>query len=112
MHAVKENLNKHMDSNGSIKNSEMKITSEGLKAIMADYDFNSDIMCEDDDKVREIKYALTKLPLADRIIFCLQTDIQSVRKVGEILGVSYTTVFNEFKRIRNEIINIMNNDTD
>ena len=89
----------------------MEIKPETLKAIMADYDFNPDIMCEDDDKVREIKYALTKLPLADKIIFCLQTDIQSVRKVGEILGVSYTTVFNEFKRIKNEIINIMENDT-
>lgn len=78
---------------------------------MADYQFNPDIMCEDDDKVREIKYALTKLPLADRIIFCLQTDIQSVRKVGEILGVSYTTVFNECKRIKKDILKIMENDT-
>ena len=89
----------------------MNVKPEELKAIMADYDFNSDIMCEDDDKVREIKYALTKLPLADKIIFCLQTDIQSVRKVSKILGVSYTTVFNEFKRIKKEIIDIMNNDT-
>lgn len=90
----------------------MDIKPETLKAIMADYDFNPDIMCEDDDKVREIKYALTKLPLADKIIFCLQTDIQSFRKVGKILGISYTSVFNEFKRIKKEIINIMNNDTD
>lgn len=90
----------------------MGIKPETLKAIMADYDFNPDIMCDEDERVTKIKYALTQIPLADKIIFCLQTDIQSVRKVGEILGVSYTTVFNEFKRIRNEIINIMNNDTD
>lgn len=90
----------------------MDIKPETLKAIMADYDFNPDIMCDEDERVTKIKYALTQIPLADKIIFCLQTDIQSVRKVGEILGVSYTTVFNEFKRIRNEIINIMNNDTD
>lgn len=90
----------------------MGIKPETLKAIMADYDFNPDIMCDEDERVTKIKHALTKIPLADKIIFCLQTDIQSVRKVGEILGVSYTTVFNEFKRIRNEIINIMNNDTD
>lgn len=101
-----------MDSNGDIKNSETKITSEELKAILADYEYNSDILCDEDERTIKIKHALTKLPLADKIIFCLQTDIQSVRKVGEILGVSYTTVFNEFKRIRNEIINIMNNDTD
>lgn len=90
----------------------MNVKPEELKAILADYEYNPDILCDEDERATKIKYALTKLPLADKIIFCLQTDIQSVRKVGEILGVSYTTIFNEFKRIRNEIINIMNNDTD
>ena len=101
-----------MVTNGDIKNTEMKITSEELKAILADYEYNSDILCEEDERTIKIKHALTKIPLADKIIFCLQTDIQSFRKVGNILGISYTSVFNEFKRIRNEIINIMNNDTD
>ena len=101
-----------MTTSGDIKNSEMKITSEELKAILADYEYNSDILCDEDERTIKIKHALTKIPLADKIIFCLQTDIQSFRKVGNILGISYTSVFNEFKRIRNEIINIMNNDTD
>ena len=101
-----------MATNGDIKNSEMKITSEELKAIMADYEYNSDILSDEDERTIKIKHALTKIPLADKIIFCLQTDIQSFRKVGKILGISYTSVFNEFNRIRNEIINIMNNDTD
>ena len=101
-----------MATNGDTKNSETKITSEELKAIMADYEYNSDILCDEDERTIKIKHALTKIPLADKIIFCLQTDIQSFRKVGNILGISYTSVFNEFKRIRNEIINIMNNDTD
>ena len=100
-----------MVTNGDIKNSETKITSEELKAIMADYEYNSDILCDEDERTIKIKHALTKIPLADKIIFCLQTDIQSFRKVGNILGISYTSVFNEFKRIRNEIIDIMNNDT-
>ena len=100
-----------MATNGDTKNSETKITSEELKAIMADYEYNSDILCDEDERTIKIKHALTKIPLADKIIFCLQTDIQSFRKVGNILGISYTSVFNEFKRIRNEIINIMNNDT-
>ena len=89
----------------------MDIKPETLKAIMADYDFNPDIMCDEDERVTKIKYALTQIPLAEKMIFCLHTDIQSVRKVGEILGVSYTTIFNEFKRIKKEIIDIMNNDT-
>lgn len=100
-----------MATNGDIKNSETKITSEELKKIMADYEYNPDILCDEDERATKIKYALTKLPLADKIIFCLQTDIQSFRKVGNILGISYTSVFNEFKRIKKEIINIMNNDT-
>ena len=100
-----------MAISGNTKNSETKITSEELKAIMADYEYNSDILCDEDERTIKIKHALTKIPLADKIIFCLQTDIQSFRKVGNILGISYTSVFNEFKRIRNEIIDIMNNDT-
>ena len=84
------------------------ITKEQLKLIMADYDFNPDIMCEDDDKIRNIKYALTQLPEPDRIIFILQTDIQSQRKVGNILGVSHTAIGKECKRIRERIIEILN----
>lgn len=101
-----------MVTTGNTKNYETKITSEELKAIMADYEYNPDILSDEDERTIKIKHALTKIPLADKIIFCLQTDIQSFRKVGNILGISYTSVFNEFKRIRNEIINIMNNDTD
>ena len=101
-----------MVTSGNTKNSETKITSEELKAIMADYEYNSDILCNEDERTIKIKHALTKIPLADKIIFCLQTDIQSFRKVGNILGISYTSVFNEFKRIKKEIIDIINNDTD
>ena len=100
-----------MVTSGNTNNYEIKITSEELKKILADYEYNPDILSDEDERTIKIKYALTKLPLADRIIFCLQTDIQSFRKVGKILGVSYTLVFNEYKRIKNEIINIMNNDT-
>ena len=100
-----------MVTSGNTNNYEIKITSEELKKILADYEYNPDILSDEDERTIKIKYALTKLPLADRIIFCLQTDIQSFRKVGKILGVSYTLVFNEFKRIKKEIIDIMNNDT-
>ena len=59
----------------------MDIKPETLKAIMADYEYNPDILSDEDERVTKIKYALTKLPLADKIIFCLQTDIQSVIRV-------------------------------
>lgn len=86
----------------------LQINKEQLKLIMADYQFNPDIMCEDDDRVRDIKYALTKLPEADRIIFILQTDIQSQRKVGNLLGVSHTAIGKECKRIKEKILTIIN----
>lgn len=88
----------------------IQINKEELKKIMADYQFNDDIMCEDDEKVRNIKYALTKLPEADKIIFILQTDIQSQRKVGNILGVSHTAIGKECKRIREKILKIIQED--
>lgn len=84
------------------------INKDELKLIMSDYVFNDDIMCEDDDRVRDIKYALQQLPEADRIIFILQTDIQSQRKVGNILGVSHTAIGKECKRIRAKILEILN----
>ena len=83
------------------------IDKEQLKQIMADYKFDDDIMCEDDEKVRDIKYALQQLPEADRIIFILQTDIQSQRKVGNILGVSHTAIGKECKRIKAKILEIL-----
>lgn len=83
------------------------INKDQLKLIMADYKFDDDVMCEDDDRVRDIKYALTKLPEADRVIFILQTDIQSQRKVGDILGVSHTAIGKECKRIREKILKIL-----
>lgn len=90
----------------------IEIDRTNLKKIMEDYEFNPDIMCEDDDKVRNAKYALSKLPESDRIIFILQTDIQSQRKVGKLLGVSHTAIGKEYNRIKNNLINIMNNDID
>jgi DNA-directed RNA polymerase specialized sigma subunit len=86
----------------------INLDKEQLKLIMADYKYDDDIMNEDDERVRKIKYALSQLPDADRIIFCLQTDIQSQRKVGNLLGVSHTAIGKECKRIKERIIEIIN----
>lgn len=80
------------------------ITGNELRGIMSDYAFNDDIMCEDPQKVRVAKIALSRLNESDRIIFCLALDQESSRKVGKILGVSHSTVLKQLKRIRRELL--------
>lgn len=90
----------------------MKISSSELKTIMKDYEYDDDIMNEEDDRVHAIKWALQQLPEPDRIIFLLQCDIQSQRKTGEILGVSHSTIGKVVKRIKEEVIELLNNRDD
>ena len=82
---------------------QIQIKPEELRAILADYKYDDDIINDDDDRVREIKKAISKLLEPDRIIFCLYVDIGSSRKLGKILGVSRSTVLKEINRIKLEI---------
>ena len=82
---------------------QIQIKPEELKAILADYAFDDDIMCSDDERVRAVKLALSKLNEPDRIIFVLYVDIGSSRKLGKILGVSRSTVLKEITRIKSLI---------
>lgn len=82
---------------------EIQISGAELRQILMDYEFNDDIMCEDDDKVRQAKQALSIIPEADRILFCLYMELGASRKVGQILGVSHSTILKEINRIRQEI---------
>lgn len=79
------------------------IKPEELRAIMAEYEYDSDMMCDEDERVHKIKRALTKLPMPDRIIFCLYMDMGASRKVGKVLGVSHSTILKEINRIKTEI---------
>lgn len=81
----------------------LNIKPEELRAILKEYEYNDDVMCEDDERVRAIKKALTKLNEADRIIFCLYMDLGASRKVGKVLGVSHSTILKEINRIKMEI---------
>lgn len=81
----------------------LNIKPEELRAILKEYEYDGDIMCDDDERVRAIKKALTKLNEADRIIFCLYMDLGASRKVGKVLGVSHSTILKEINRIKMEI---------
>lgn len=94
---------------------EQKITisPEELRAIMAEYEYHEDIFNDEDTRATMIKRALSKIPLPDRIIFCLYMDLGASRKVGAVLGVSHSTILKEINRIKVEIrYEMMNDDYD
>ena len=63
-----------------------------------------DIFNDDDSKVALLN-AIDKLTEADRRILYLYSETASMRKTGEALGVSASTVFYIIRRIRNFILN-------
>lgn len=95
-----------------MKNEEIKITPQELKDILKEYEYNPDPMVEEDDRVRRIKKAISKLSDPDRIIWCLYMDTGASRKVGAILGVSHSTVLKEVKRIKEQIRLLILEDND
>ena len=63
-----------------------------------------DIFNDDDSKVALLN-AIDHLTEADRRILYLYAETASMRKTGEALGVSASTVFYIIRRIRNFILN-------
>ena len=61
-----------------------------------------DIFNDDDRKVSLLN-AIGKLTEADRRILFLYSETASMRKTGEALGVSASTVYYVIKRIRQQI---------
>lgn len=73
------------------------------KALMNEYKVNDDIFSEESEKVRLTKEALWQLSDTDRLLICLYAEIQSLRKLGELLGVSRTTAYLQIKQIKERI---------
>lgn len=66
-----------------------------------------DIFNDTDRKVALLN-AIDKLTEADRRILYLYSDTASMRKTGDALGVSASTVYYVIKRIREQIKNELN----
>ncbi len=60
---------------------------------------------QDDDRKVALLRAIGKLSEADRRILYLYSDTASMRKTGEALGVSASTVYYIIKQIRQQIKN-------
>ena len=76
-----------------------------FRDIKKDYAWNSDIMCDEDERVNRVKEIIdTKLSLADKTIILLYVECQSYRKLGARLGVSHMSVRREVLRIKKYIL--------
>lgn len=83
----------------------IKYSGADIKDIMAEYEVDfTDIFNEDSDIYRKlIKVINERLTAAERIIIYMYSELQSIRQVGYMLGVSQSTAYNELKRIKNKI---------
>lgn len=81
------------------------ITPDEIHSIVKEYEYDPDPMNDEDERSLAVKYAMSKLPEADKIIWCLYMELQSSRKLGVLLGnVSHSTILKEINRIRTAII--------
>ena len=84
---------------------EQQVNPKELRAICSEYAFDEDTaIFEEDTRVYAIKKALSQLDKADFILWCLYMELQSERKVAKQLGVSRTPINKAIKRIKNTII--------
>ena len=76
---------------------------ENIQNLIDEYTVKTGIWNDDEHYIHILKKAVNNLNDADKIIFVLYCEYQSLRKVGELLGLSHTIIFKEIKRI-NELI--------
>lgn len=76
-----------------------------LKDINDEYKIDkTDIFTDlDENYIKLINIIDNKLTKAERIIILMYAELQSIRKVGQVLGVSQSTAYNELTRIKNII---------
>ena len=75
------------------------------KEIKADYAFDPDIFCPDDERARLAKWIIdNRLSAVDKTIFLLYADLQSYRKLGRRMRLSHVTAGKEVQRIKRIIL--------
>lgn len=87
-----------------MRESTVKNKPINTKELMKEYAINDDIFSNESDKVKYTKEALWKLSETDRLLICLYCEIGSLRKLGDILGVSRTTAYIAIKTIKAKMV--------
>jgi len=77
------------------------ISKQELKNIMEQ--FKPDTL-RDNEQFYRYKEAMTHLDKSDQIIFCLYAELESERKVAELLGVSRSPIHKIISKIRQQIL--------
>lgn len=78
-----------------------------LRKIMNEYKPDSTIFNKDTDEMTRLKaicFDSETLSQAESIILLLYCELASLRKVGEVLGVSTTTAYFELQRIKEKVL--------
>lgn len=77
-----------------------KVKTINIDQLLKDYTLDTSLFTDLDDKLLDIADKWERLPLPYKIIMILYAENESLRDVGEILGVSHTTVNKFIKEIR------------
>ena len=88
-------------------NTSVNLSSKELKNIMSEYEPD---MLTDNEDVYNFKQAIQSLQKSDQIIFCLYTELESERKVAELLGVSRSPIHKLIVDIRKQITDYLEKD--
>lgn len=70
---------------------------------MNEYDFNT-ANTEYDDEMVELINKTNSLSTPDKIILLLYAELQSFRKLAEVLNVSFTTAYHCIQNIRKKLL--------
>ena len=97
----------HQSQNNTKHQTMPNISSKELKNIMSEYEPD---MLTDNEDVYNFKQAIQALQKSDQIIFCLYTELESERKVAELLGVSRSPIHKLIVDIRKQITDYLEKD--
>lgn len=89
-------------------------TSPGLREaadlyarIRPEYEHDPDVFNPEPPRTRSMKAAIERLPEADKAIIRLYAELESLSKLGRMLGVSKDTAWKVVRRIRARVLELM-----
>lgn len=80
-----------------------QLTTPSLKLLMNEYNLSGNTMTDTDEYLKLLDN-IKSLSEPDKIILYLYAELQSYRKVGKLLNVSFATIYKTINEIRNKIL--------
>lgn len=82
---------------------QMKIQKVNIKELLEDYTLDFSMFSNIDDRLLEIEDKWLSLEKSEKILIILYAEYKSYRKVGDILGMSHTTVARFINDVRSKL---------